>query len=96
MCKSGVASTKTLVEVTAVGLALVALLLRLRLSYGFYYKPLLLRFCGIAVLNSPPERLPFDLTPLSPVGQAVINLKMCVCHMPLQRDVPLPVSLSLP
>lgn len=87
---------KTLVRVTAVALALVALLLGLRLSYGFYYKPLFLRFCGIAILNSPLKRLPFDLTPRSHVGQAVTNLKMCICHMPLKRDVPLTVSLSLP
>lgn len=66
MSKSGVTSIKTLVEVRTVWLALVVFLLELRSRDGFYYKPLFLRFCGIAILTCPPERLPIGMTPRSP------------------------------
>ena len=94
MSKSGVTSIKTLVEVRTVWLALVVFLLELRSRDGFYYKPLFLRFCGIAILTCPPPS-GFPLARLLGArGSVVVNLKTWVGHTQLQGDVPLPVALS--
>lgn len=86
MCKPGVAATVMLVEVTSVRLALVVLLLGLRLSYGFYEKLLLLTFCGFAILNASPERLPGGLTPRSPHGTGGYEpYDVCLPHATAKR-----------
>lgn len=61
---------------------------RVKVELGVYYKAPCLWFCGIVILNPPPERLPVGMTPWSPPGMVVMNLQMCVCHAPLQRLVP--------
>lgn len=67
-------------------LALVVLLLGLRLSFGFNEKLQLLRFCGVAILNAPPERLPGGRTPWSACGTGGYEpYYVCLPHTTAKR-----------
>lgn len=67
-------------------LALVVLLLGLRLSFGFNEKLRLLRFCGIAILSAPPEKLPGGRTPWSACGTGGYKpYYVCLPHTTAKR-----------